>query len=606
VIRIGAAYIAGLIHSVAGKETPFQSEDGLVRLSFPGGHVVHDPRVSVARDGNASCLICGTPRFAENKRRGASDHEPAADFLEMFARLGADAVLRLKGRFSVVLLRPDEREALIASDRFATWPMCYDAAGAVLAFADRADAVPTGRRALRLQSLFDYFYFHMIPAPATVFDGVERLPAGSILSWSNGSARCERYWTPAFSEADDADLDVLREQFRAIVRRSVEREAANGEALGTFLSGGTDSSTVAGMLRDVLNQPVRTYSIGFDVAGYDEMHFARVAARHFGTEHHEHYLTPDEVSSGMPKVAAHFDQPFGNSSVLPAWVCARDARADGVDKLLAGDGGDELFGGNLRYVKQGMFEWYANVPGMLRDLVIQPFLASRHGRRLPLVRKAASYVEQACVPLPDRAQMHNLLSQLGAENMFTPAFLAGVDKLEPLEAQRRTWCSINAQSTLNRLLGFEWKYTLADNDLPKVVGATQLAGLDVGFPLLDDDLVEFSARLPTRWKVKGLTLRWFFKQSLQGFLPDEIIAKRKHGFGLPFGNWMLQNEGLRKRVADSLDAFASRGVMRPPFLTELSSRLLPAVPGYYGELVWIVVMLEEWLRARAPDWRLGP
>jgi asparagine synthase (glutamine-hydrolysing) len=253
-----------------------------------------------------------------------------------------------------------------------------------------------------------------------------------------------------------------------------------------------------------------------------------------------------------------------------------------------------------------MFEWYANVPGMLRDLVIQPFLASRLGRRLPLVRKAASYVEQACVPLPDRAQMHNLLSQLGAENMFTPAFLAGVDKLEPLEAQRRTWCSINAQSTLNRLLGFEWKYTLADNDLPKVVGATQLAGLDVGFPLLDDDLVEFSARLPTRWKVKGLTLRWFFKQSLQGFLPDEIIAKRKHGFGLPFGNWMLQNEGLRKRVADSLDAFASRGVMRPPFLTELSSRLLPAVPGYYGELVWIVVMLEEWLRARAPDWRLGP
>jgi asparagine synthase (glutamine-hydrolysing) len=112
--------------------------------------------------------------------------------------------------------------------------------------------------------------------------------------------------------------------------------------------------------------------------------------------------------------------------------------------------------------------------------------------------------------------------------------------------------------------------------------------------------------LPTRWKVKGLTLRWFFKQSLQGFLPDEIIAKRKHGFGLPFGNWMLQNEGLRKRVADSLDAFATRGIMQRSFLAELSSQLLPAAPGYYGEMVWIVVMLEEWLRARAPDWRLGP
>ena len=146
------------------------------------------------------------------------------------------------------------------------------------------------------------------------------------------------------------------------------------------------------------------------------------------------------------------------------------------------------------------------------------------------------------------------------------------------------------------MLWYDWKYTLADNDLPKVLGSTKLAGLEVGFPLLDDRLVDFSLRLDPELKLKGLTLRWFFKEALKDFLPPEIITKKKHGFGLPFGVWAVEHPALRTIAMDSLDSLRSRGIVRAEFLDRLIKEYLPQHPGYYGELVWILMMLAQWLR----------
>jgi len=157
---------------------------------------------------------------------------------------------------------------------------------------------------------------------------------------------------------------------------------------------------------------------------------------------------------------------------------------------------------------------------------------------------------------------------------------------------------------LNRTLAFDWRYTLAENDLPKVRLSTQQAGLPVGFPLLDEDLLDFSLRLPVDYKLRGLKLRWFFKEALRGFLPNEIITKSKHGFGLPFGVWANQHQGLRALALGSLDQLATRGVVHPAFLDRLVKDLLPTHPGYYGEMVWILMMLEQWLQAHRPAWRL--
>jgi asparagine synthase (glutamine-hydrolysing) len=450
------------------------------------------------------------------------------------------------------------------------------------------------------QAIFDYLYFHVIPAPRTAFKGVHRLEGGHALVADPARDLRIRYWTPRFIAAPRPDPAGLAAEFRELIRLAVAREA-DPESVGCFLSGGTDSSTVAGLLGEVTRRPARTFSIGFDAEGYDEMKYARIAARHFATQHREHYLTPEELVRDIPAVAAHYDQPFGNSSALPAYHCARLAREDGVRKLLGGDGGDELFGGNTRYAKQKVFALYESIPRGLRRS-IESLLGTPSIDRVPLLRKAASYVRQARLPMPERMETYNLLVRLGADEVLEADFLASVDTAAPARAQRETYTASSAGSLIERMLEYDWKYTLADNDLPKVCGTAALAGIGVGFPFLDDEIVDFSLRLPASFKVRGLTLRHFFKAALRGFLPDEIIAKRKHGFGLPFGVWLTRHDALRDFARSSLGQLAKRGIVRPAFTTALMETKLADQPAFYGEMVWILMMLEQWLAAR----RSGP
>ena len=412
------------------------------------------------------------------------------------------------------------------------------------------------------------------------------------------------YWVPSFNEQSGASFGELKDEFRQLLQSAVATQIG-GSKPACFLSGGTDSSTVAGMAALASGEKVATYSIGFDAQGYDEMAYARLASKHFKTEHHEYYVTPDDLVRSIPSVAAHYDQPFGNSSALPAYYCAKMAHEDGVSKLLAGDGGDELFGGNTRYAKQMVFGWYGGIPAALRDSLLEPLSKLPLVSKIPLVRKAASYVNQAKVPMPDRLMTYNLLHRLGVENMLTPELLAQVDQQSPTHQQRGVWATgSHTDSLVNRMLAFDWRYTLADCDLPKVVGTTALAGVKVGFPMLDDRLLSFSLKLPAAYKLKGFQLRWFFKEALRGFLPDEIINKKKQGFGLPFGTWANRHPALKTLATDSLYSLSLRGVVRPDFVQDLLTQRLPEHPGYYGEMVWVLMMLEQWLAAKAPRFSL--
>lgn len=575
-----------------------------IALEFSSGFCTHDAQVAVHRDGNTVCLALGSPRFESgvlNERAASAGN--AAAWLAAFRERGSLSPRGVMGRFAVIVVDGDTASAWLAVDRFNTYPLCHSNTDGMLAFASRADEVPGASRGIDSQAVFDYLYCHTIPAPQTVFAGVSRLEPGHALHWKNGQAHIERYWVPAFAPDKSLDLEASKRRFVDIVESAVAREA-EGSQPGAFLSGGTDSSTVSGMLCKVLGRPAPTYSIGFDAAGYDEMAYARIAAKRFGTDHHEYYVTPADLLDGIPKVAVHYDQPFGNSSAVPAWLCASNAQRDGVTRILAGDGGDELFGGNSRYAKQRIFGIYDAVPGLLRSAMLEPILGLPAMDRVPLVRKAASYVTQARVPMPDRMGMYNLLLRLGLKEVLTADFLAQIRPESPLERQRGVWAQTDGQPLVNRMLAFDWRFTLADNDLPKVLGTTELAGIEVGFPLLSDELLAFSLTLPTEWKLKGLTLRWFFKEALRGFLPDEIITKKKHGFGLPFGVWASQHAGLKSMARDSLESLKKRGIVRAAFIDDLLDNLLPAHPGYYGEMVWVMQMLELWLREHAPEYRL--
>ncbi len=589
------ASIVGQLFADPVHEPVAQGEAALRLTRFASGYACSGNEVDIVQDDDLLCFALGDAELPGHAAAPAEGQ--AMRWLGRFRAHGCAAADGARGRFAVVVVDTHAHSIWLATDRFGTWPLCYAAGQGGFAFSDRADRVPGGPYAIAPQAVYDYLFFHTIPAPQTIFAGVHRLPAAHWVSWRAGVLECRRWWTPRFDEPVREDFTARRAEFLALVEGAVARAAADGE-VGAFLSGGTDSSTVSGMLSKVLGRPARTWSIGFDAAGYDEMAYARIAARHFGTEHNEYYVTPDDLLDGIPKVAAHYDQPFGNSSAVPAWICARRAREAGVTRLLAGDGGDELFGGNTRYARQRVFGLYDHLPTALRRAVLEPVLAGPAGR-LPLARKGASYVEQARVPLPDRLQMDNLLLRLGGDAVFEADFLARIDPQHPFAVQRAEWAASAGAAPVNRLLAYDWKFTLADNDLPKVIGTTRLAGVDTAFPLLSDDLLDFSLRLPPPWKLKGLTLRWFFKEALRGFLPDTIIAKKKHGFGLPFGVWACRHAALRKLAADALGGLAGRGIVRPRFIDELLTTHLPAHPGYYGEMVWILMVLELWLRAHA-------
>ena len=478
-----------------------------------------------------------------------------------------------------------------------------EAFGAAASGTEAPAAAAQAGGSLDPQALFDYLHFHCIPAPRTIFRGVQRVPAGHELRVESGSAQVRALpVAPAVVEARP-HFPSLKRRFIELLEQAVRRQL-DGSKPACFLSGGTDSSTVAGFIGRVSGKPAATFSIGFDAQGYDEMEYARIAAKAFGTEHHEYYVTPEDLVAGIPKVAASFDQPFGNSSVLPAYYCALRAREAGVTRLLAGDGGDELFGGNTRYAKQKVFAAWGQMPRWASHGLLRPLFLGTPLGRMPLLSKGASYIRQAEVPQPARMNTYNLLERLGVAEVLEPRFLAQVDVQGPAQHQQQVWDKLPPGPELDRMLAYDWRYTLAESDLPKVRGATALAGVSVGFPMLDEALAEFSRSLPAHYKLKGLRLRWFFKEALREVLPPEIITKKKQGFGLPFGVWAASHRPLRELARESVEGVARRGIVRPTFAQALFETHLKAHPGFYGEMIWVLMMLEQWLRAHAPDYRV--
>jgi len=562
--------------------------DGFRRIDLPGLALCWDARHAhfAAQDGVAALAI------------GHARDNAATRWIELYRQRGDDAAGVFDGGHAVALIDIPERRALLFVDRFSIETLCYATADGKLGFCDAVCDVPGAAQALDPQAIYDYLYFHVVPSPQTVYRDVRRLQPAHRLAASRNDVDVSCYWQPRFVENDRSDLAGRRDRFRELVREAVQADA-DEPATACFLSGGTDSSTVAGMLAKIRGEPVHAYSIGFAAAGYDEIAYARLAAQHFGLVHHEHYLDADELCAAIPDMARTFDQPFGNSSVLAAYACARRAREDGVTRMLAGDGGDELFGGNSRYALQKVLEFYHHLPGGVRSM-LEPLSERSAFRRVPGLRQLGGYVRHARVPMPDRLNNFQVLRQLGDEVLFEPDFLAAVDAGKPLAQQRATWHACRAGALINRMLCYDWKFTLADSDLPKVRAATGLAGVSVGYPLLSQGLTDFSLTLPPDWKLKGTKLRWFFKDALRGFLPQATLRKRKHGFGLPFGPWVLQHASLRRLAEQSLASIARRGVVRAPFVDDLMATLLPTAPGYYGELVWLLMMLEQWLASHAP------
>jgi len=547
----------------------------------------------------------GRLRFREPELAGlARIRGEGAALLAAWRRHGEALPGQISGEHAALLWDPRERRGVALVDRFGSLPLYWGRRGSRVALASRPARV-CALLGLPVEldpaALHAYAHFHVIPAPLSIHRSVSRLDIGQMLVIERGSARVLTHWQPSFQEEEPFDFVRERQAFLSALREGVAECTADVPRgrLGCFLSGGTDSSTIAGLACEVRGEPVKTFAIGFDVSAYDERRYSRLAAAHFGTDHTEHVLSVAETEAAIDRLARASEQPFGNASAVPTLVCAQIARQAGVMRLLGGDGGDELYGGNERYATQWLFSLYERLPAGARRHLLEPLLFGPLGlmQAWP-VRKARSYVEQARLPLPDRlGARYNLLNLFGADAVLGDLVLAA--GFQPLTLEREVWSRSQAGTQLNRLLAYDFKFTLGDNDLPKVTRMCHAAGVEVAFPMLTESVAAHSLRLAPGEKLKRRQLRHFFRQALRGFLPDEILDKPKHGFGMPFGEWLLGQPRLSERAIDALLGLEDRGVLRAGFGHEVHRAVRLGHAGYYGTLVWVMMTLELWLRAQA-------
>ncbi len=268
---------------------------------------------------------------------------------------------------------------------------------------------PKVAREIDPQAIFNYIYFYDIPSPGTVYRNVEKLQPAQNIHYRKGTLEKDFYWRLHYDDINETSYQSRRREFHQILRQCVASSASTGP-VASFLSGGTDSSTVAGFLAGLQDEPVDNYSIGFGAEGFDEMQYVRLAAERFSARAHEYYLQPDDVLEAITLIAGTYDEPFANESAVPTYFCARQVASDGTMVMLAGDGGDEIFGGNERYAKQLVFEHYVRMQQILRKGLVEPLANSfPGGDAIMPVRKLRSYIRQAAIPLPDRMESYDVV-----------------------------------------------------------------------------------------------------------------------------------------------------------------------------------------------------
>lgn len=520
--------------------------------------------------------------------------------IRLYARQGADFVNFLHGGFGIALWDEKQQALFLAIDGLGLKSLYWCREGDRLLFAARAGAV----RSLRSESpeanpdaILQFLLFASVPAPLTSDRGMYKLNPGTVLQFANGKITESQYWDLKYPESENRSVAHWSRELREGMRSAVHRHLTGCEqsSTGSFLSGGTDSSSVVAFVSEK-HHPAQTFSIAFEESDFSEIQFARTTAAKFGTSHHEKFLTPQDASDAIDKIVAYYDEPFANSSAIGSYYCALLAKEKGVGTLLAGDGGDELFGGNERYATDKRFALYQSIPGWLRRGLVEPLtsLLPNNDSKLSLPRR---YVRRANIPNPRRILSYGFFLSMRPEEVFDDGFLesTGVDNW--LAIPEGHFARANATSELNKILYLDVKMTLADNDLRKVSGTAELAGVNVRYPLLDDRLAELSGRIPATLKLNGFKKRYIFKQAMKDILPQKILYKKKHGFGVPLAQWLLQNPRMKQLMDDMMHdpLTRQRGYFRAGFFEKLME-LHRRQPNFYGEIVWYLVALELWHR----------
>ena len=582
------------IIDLAGGAQPMHSADGRLSVTF-NGEIYNFAEL---RDE----LAAGGARFQTN-----SDTEV---ILEGYRRWGADCLARFGGMFAFALWDAERRRLFCARDRFGKKPFFYTVQHGCLYFASELTAltrVPELPLTLDPQAVMRYLAYEYVPTPQTVYGEVRSLPPSHLLLSGQGDVRLERYWDmPVPDEADPRDEGELCRELNHLLSRAVRRRMVSDVPLGVFLSGGIDSSIVAGLMARQSATPIKTFSIGFTEASYDESRYARIAAQAFGTDHHERILSAEECADELPGIVSRMDVPMADASVAPTWLLSGVTR-EHVTVALGGDGADELWAGYEHYIGFKAAEWYNALPAFVRRGIIEPLarhLPASAGYINPRLA-VATFLRGAHAPAWQRVQtmLTAFTPEMQREILDTPWLEAHGDFLRPdrlfapTREQYEHWLPESAAAPLARAFHVYVRQFMLDDILVKVDRCSMLHSLEVRAPFLDRDVAEFAARLPVRHKLHGFKRKYLLKKAFADLLPPEILHRNKRGFQIPVAAWLRGR--MRPLMEDLLSEARLReqGIFNPRAVRALMNEHISGRADLRKPL-WTLLVFQLWWQAR--------
>jgi asparagine synthase (glutamine-hydrolysing) len=443
---------------------------------------------------------------------------------------------RLRGMFAVAVWDEREGRLLLARDRFGIKPLYYRLHEGSLSFASELKAMlelPGFSRAIDPRAMSAYLAFNSIPAPMTIFAEARKLPPGQLLSWRRGEIELSRYARPAPVDADQVrrgSADGLAEELREVLRDSVRAHLVADVPVGVLLSGGIDSGGITALAAAESSAALKTFSIGFEESGFDELARARLVAERFATDHHELIVRPDAVEL-LPKLVESFDEPFGDSSALPTYLVSELA-SGGVKVALSGEGGDELFGGYFTYVADLLAPRLGRLATLASPLI--EALPSSDAR-VGFDYKAKRFARAAALPPLER---HHGWKEIFSADLRGSLLGARDPGWDPLDLYRRRYAETAGAEPLARMQDVDLGIYLVDDLLVKTDRLSMAHSLELRVPFLDQRVAEFALALPTALKVRGLAKKRLLRQALAPLLPKEVVRGRKQGFSIPLAAWL--------------------------------------------------------------------
>ncbi len=508
-------------------------------------------------------------------------------------------VAKLDGMFAFALFDKNNNRLVLARDRLGIKPLYYALRGKNLYFASEIKALllsPEISREIDLESLDRYLTYGYIPGEKTIFKDIKKLPPAAYLVFEKGKISISSYWSIDYLPKASLSESDIAERLNALFNAAVDKHLISDVPLGAFLSGGIDSSIVVALMHKVGGKQVKTFSLGFTDGGQDELEYAAAVADLYGTNHQQLKIQP-EMTHILPELLWFLDEPFFDNSIIPTYYISKFAR-ENVKAVLSGDGGDELFGGyewTRRHQYQMFYRW---LPGFVRNSLSAIF-AGRQGLLneygTDLLSKTSRILHDLSADVEAGFQRRTTVSHSFRRALYSDYLKSELRDFDAAAYQKRLFQQAQIRDEREKMLYVDTLSYLPDDCLFKVDRMSMAHGLEVRVPFLDKDLVEFSARIPFEYKIKGLTSKYILKKTFASYLPRKNLKQRKQGFTIPISAWLRNGLGALSRNILLSQSMLSRDLFNEKYL-EWMLEEHQHHRQEFGHRIWSLVIFELWAR----------